>query len=99
MRWNPLFNAAGAAAYIGGVAALVRFISSFRANTPDTFLDSMAFLSLLVFSAAVMGFLFFYRPVALMIENQKKEALIYFLKTLGFFGVITALAVITMSLQ
>jgi Na+-transporting methylmalonyl-CoA/oxaloacetate decarboxylase gamma subunit len=56
----------------------------------------MAFLSLLVFSVAVMGFLFFYRPAVLLIENKKKEAVDYFFKTLGAFGAITAIVVAAM---
>ncbi len=99
MRWNPIFNAIGAAVYISGIATLLQFISNFHAHTPDAPLDAMAFLSLLVLSAVVMGFIFFYRPVELLIESRKREAILYFLKTLGYFGVITAIVVVAMSLQ
>ena len=99
MRWNPILNAAGAAAYIGAVALFMQFIQSLRHDTPDTLLDGMGVLSLLVFSAAVMAFLFFYQPIVLLIENKKKEALSYFLKTLGAFGAITACVLVLISLQ
>jgi hypothetical protein len=36
-----------------------------------------------------MAFLFFYRPAVLLIENKREEAVSFFLKTLGTFGVIT----------
>lgn len=84
-------NAAGAAAYIGAIGLIFQYISSFRSDTPDTFLDPILALSLLVFSVAVMGFLFFYRPVVLLIEGKREEAVSFFLKTLGTFGVITVL--------
>jgi NADH:ubiquinone oxidoreductase subunit 6 (subunit J) len=99
MRWNPILNAAGATAYIGAVAFFTRFIQSVRHDTPDTLLDGMGVLSLLVFSAAVMAFIFFYQPVVLLIENKKKEALSYFLKTLGAFGLITVCVLSLISFQ
>ncbi|HVW82609.1 MAG TPA: hypothetical protein VHC68_01550 [Candidatus Paceibacterota bacterium] len=99
MRAHPFWNAAGAAAYIGAVVLFINYISSIRANTPDTLLDSMSFISLVVFSAAVMAFLFFYQPVALLIEGKRAEAAAYFGKTLGFFGVIVVLLLALVSLQ
>ncbi len=97
MRWNPFLNAGIAAAYVWGVVLLIQFISSFRANTPDTLLDSVSALSLLVFSAALMGFLFFYRPVTLMLEDKKEEAAAYFLKTLGTFGAILLAVIVALT--
>jgi cellulose synthase/poly-beta-1,6-N-acetylglucosamine synthase-like glycosyltransferase len=99
MRWNPIYNAVGAACYIGTVAAFMHFITSIRHDTPDTFFDGMGFLSLFVLSAAVMSFLFFYQPVSLLIENKKKEALMFFLKTLGAFGLITVCVLVFVSLR
>ncbi len=93
MRLNPFLNAAIAAAYVWGVVLSIHFLSP-PPNTPDTPITSIIALSLLVFSAAVMGFLFFYRPVVLIVEGKKEQATAYFLKTLGTFGAI-ALAVIS----
>lgn len=95
MRWNPYLNAIGATAYIGGVALLISHIASLHRDTPDNLIGSIAFISLVVFSAAVMGFLFFYRPVVLLIENKKEEAIFFFLKTLGTFGIITLIVILT----
>ncbi len=94
MRWNPFLNAAGAAAYIGAIGLLFWYISSIHRDTPDTFLDPIIALSLLVFSAAVMGFLFFYRPLLLLLENKRSEAMSFFMKTLVTFGIITALLLV-----
>ncbi|MDB5237592.1 MAG: hypothetical protein JWL88_694 [Parcubacteria group bacterium] len=88
-------NAIAAAAYISGVALFMQFIQSLRHDTPDTLLDGMGILSLLVFSAAVMAFLFFYQPVLRLVEDKRAEAVSYFLKTLGIFGVLT-LAILTL---
>ncbi|MEO6536824.1 MAG: hypothetical protein ABIT47_03960 [Candidatus Paceibacterota bacterium] len=99
MRWNPFINAIMAVAYIGAVALFMHFITSLRHDTPDTLLDGMGIMSLFVFSGAVMAFLFFYQPVLKLIENKKAEAVSYFLKTLGIFGVITAAVLTLVSIQ
>lgn len=99
MKWNPLLNALAASSYIGTVVLFLHFIESVRRDTPDTILDGLGVISLFVFSAAVMAFLFFYQPALRLIENKKGEAVSYFLQTLGIFGVITALVLTLVSLQ
>ena len=99
MKWNPFVNAAAAAAYIGAVALFMQFIESLRHDTPDTMIDGMGFISLFVFSVAVMAFLFFYQPAVRLIENKKGEAVSYFLQTLGIFGAITVVVLTLASLQ
>ena len=99
MKWNPLLNALAASAYIGTVVVFLHFIESVRHDTPDTILDGLGVISLFVFSAAVMAFLFFYQPALRLIENKRSEAVSYFLQTLGIFGVITALVLTLVSIQ
>ena len=99
MKWNPLLSAGAASMYIGAVVLFLQFIESFRHDTPDTPIDVMGVISLFVFSAAVMAFLFFFQPVLLLIENKRAEALSYFLKTLGIFGMVTAVLLTLVSLQ
>lgn len=99
MKWNPFLNALAAFAYIGAVRLFMGFIESIRHDTPDTLLDGLGFLSLFVLSVVVMAFLFFYQPVARLIENKKAEALSYFLKTLGVFALITITILAFVSLQ
>lgn len=99
MKWNPITNAFAAVAYIGAVVLFMHFITSIRHDTPDTLLDGMGVMSLLVCSVAVMAFLFFYQPVCLLIEKKKTEAVTYFLKTLGIFGVLTVLILTLVSVQ
>lgn len=99
MKWNPFLNAIAAAAYISVVALFMQFIQSLRHDTPDTLLDGMGVMSLFVFSAAVMAFLFFYQPALRLIENRRAEAISYFLKTLLIFGLITIVLLTLVSIQ
>jgi len=70
------------------------FVTRPLQNQPDTFFAPVVFLSLLTLSVAVMAFLFFYSPLMLFIEGQKKEAVNLFVKTVGIFAVFTAVALI-----
>lgn len=99
MKWNPLINATGAVAYIGAVVTFLHFLESIRHDTPDTLLDGIGFISLVVCSAAVMAFLFFYRPVQLLLLHREREAVTYFLQTLGIFGAVTIVVLTLVSMQ
>lgn len=99
MKLNPYISAAAAAAYIGLVVLFMRFIESLRHDTPDTYIDGLGVISLFVFSAAAMAFLFFYQPIVMLVENKKAEALSHFLKTLGAFGLLTVVVLALASLQ
>jgi Na+/serine symporter len=90
---KPFLRALSAVAYI---TALVLIISSFESKLPkeDTLLAPILMLSLLVFSVAVMGFLFFYDPLRLYIDNQKKEAVHFFLKTIGILAIFIIIFVL-----
>lgn len=82
---KPFLRALGAIVYI---IIIVLVISSFESVLPkeDTIVAPMLAISLLVFSVAMMGFLFFYEPLKLLIDNQRKEAVSFLFKTLGFFA-------------
>ncbi len=90
---NPYLNAFMALGYIAGIILVISSTSSLAEHTPDTILIPVTMLSLLVLSVAVMGILFFYQPVTLFLENQKKEAFSFLLKTVGTFaGFVVILA-------
>ena len=91
MKPNPYLYASGALLYIAAVASFLSFIETIKHDTPDTLLDGMAFISLVVLSAAIMAFFFFYQPVLLAIEGNASGALSFFLKTLGTFAVLIVL--------
>lgn len=95
---KPFLHALGAALYIVIIVFIMQTVSSFLQNQEETFLIPMTMLSLFVLSAAVMGFLFVSEPIYLIIENKKKEAVVFFGKTLGFFACFVLLFAILLFL-
>ena len=93
---NPYLNSVYAEAYIVIVAAVIRLVS--RPNTPDTFFDPIAALSLLVLSAAVMGYLFVGVPLELYLDGEKKRAVAFFMRTVLGFAVLTAVTFLIVAL-
>lgn len=97
MTKNPLVNALAASLYIVGVVSFINFLQVLG-DEPETILIPMAMLSLLVLSVAVMAFLFFFQPIQLYLDGERKQAASLFLKTLASFAVITALIFTTLFL-
>lgn len=95
MSKNPIVNALSASIYIILVVAIINVIMKTQGNKPDSAFAPIIFLSLLTLSVAIMGYIFFYQPVVLLIDGKKKEALNLFVQTVAVFGVITALVSIT----
>lgn len=93
---NPYLNALLAASYIAVIVSAMGSVSETLQNKPDNVFMPMTMLSLFVLSVATMAVLFFFTPVKLLLENQKEEALKFFLKTLGTFAVCVALFVVLM---
>lgn len=93
---NPYLNSVFAEVYIILVATVMHFIS--KPNTPDTFFDPVAALSLFVLSASVMGYLFVGEPLQLFLNGEKKQAVSFFMKTVLTFAIITAIALVIIRL-
>ena len=95
---HPFKNAALAALYIVLIVFAIRAIAPFDGGK-ESVLIPMIMLSLLVLSVAVMGLLFAYEPLRLYFESQKKEALLFLIKTIGFFTcfVVAFIAVLLLS--
>ena len=91
MTKNPLVNALAASAYIILVVTVMTFGTQPLRNKPDTFLAPITVLFLLTLSVTVMAYLFFYQPMLLFIEGKKQAAVNLFIKTVGFFAVMTIL--------
>jgi len=94
MTKNPLINALSASAYITLIVTIMTFVTKPLQNKPDTFATPIIFLSMLSLSILIMAFLFFYQPILLFIDGKKKLALNLFVKTVGIFAVITAIALV-----
>jgi len=90
MTKNPLINALVAALYISAVGTMMSFGDQIFGGH-DTIFIPMAMLSLFVLSAALMGYIFLYQPLLLILNGKHTEAVNLFLKTVAVFAVITAL--------
>lgn len=80
------------------IAAVSTFLSHAQAifgkEEPKTVLVPIMMLSLLVFSAALVGSLIFGRPIFWYLDGKKKEALSLLIYTLGIFLAFVIAAVI-----
>jgi len=91
MNKKPFLNALAATAYISLIASAVIYApNNFEARVVGP-IAPILFLSVFVFSAALMGYLFVYQPVQLMIEGKQKEATKFFITTVASFAGITLL--------
>ncbi len=88
MTNNPFLNALAATSYITLVASIMFFSSSLGLKEPSIIIP-ITVLSLFVFSAAMMGFIFLYQPLQLLLEGKKQESVNLFLKTVAAFAGIT----------
>lgn len=93
MTTNPFINALVASAYVTLVATIIMSIP------PKVPLLAVAgpviFLSLFVFSAAVMGYLFLLQPLLMILRGETQQGIKLFLRTLGFFALVSAVVVAT----
>jgi hypothetical protein len=94
---NPLYNAVLAEGYICLVASVMFYGQPF-VRGEDAVIMPIAMLSLVVLSAALMSYFFFYAPLALFLEGKKEEAVHFFLKTVGSFALMTLVAFVAMFL-
>lgn len=91
---NPFLNSIYAEGYIILVAVGMQYVA--KPDTPDNFFTPIAALSLFVLSAAIMAFLFAGEPLQLYLDGKKKQAIIFFLKTLITFALLTVVVFIFM---
>lgn len=100
MTKNPTLNALSATAYIVLVVSIMNLIMKTQGSKPDPAFAPVIFLSLLTMSVAVMGYLFFYQPLQLLIDGKKKEAVNLFVRTIGVFALITLIgSILLFSIQ
>jgi hypothetical protein len=95
MTKHPFYNATAAIAYVIFVVGVIRTIGHFLGDKPDnTFLAPLFALSFLTLSVATMAFLFFYTPLTLLLKGNEQAAACYLLKTISFFSLFVAVALI-----
>lgn len=96
MTTNPFYNAILAMGYIAFLVSGVFYGSEYLEGVvQETILLPMGFLATFVLSAALMGYLFLYQPLLLILDGQREEGLKLFLKTVGAFAIATALVIVT----
>jgi len=86
---KPFLHALSAGSYIVLIVSIINFFDG--SNKEDTILAPIVMLSLLVFSVAFMAFVFFYEPIRMYGDGDKKGALEFFGKTLASFASIVIL--------
>lgn len=87
MTRSPYINAFAAALYIGSVVLLIN--SFLKSDGPDTLLIPIAMLSLLVLSVLAMGYIFFFQPVQMYLDGDKRGAADIFVREAATFAGIT----------
>lgn len=96
MTKNPIINALSASLYITLVASVIFYGPTFGLPNIEAFgmpMPIIVFLSILVFSVAFMGYVFFYWPVRFLFEQKYKEAGKLFVQTIISFAVIVAVLI------
>lgn len=91
MNKNPIINGLVAEVYIV-ILVLVMNWGTKLVSKEDSLLAPVAMISLFTLSAAVMAYLFCYTPLTLFLDGKKKQAVKFFLHTIGVFGGLTAIA-------
>lgn len=88
MLGTPLRNAMLALSYIALVVIFMTNAPRFlNVDNDDSLIGPILFLSMFVFSAAVMAYLFIYPAAQLLIEGKRQEAVNLFFRTLVIFAV------------
>lgn len=85
MTKNPLVNALAGLLYIAGVVSII-FYAPHVVIVEESIFVPIAMLSLFVFSASTMSYLFLYEPLCLLLDGKRKEAALLFIQTLGVFA-------------
>jgi len=87
---NPFLSAFTALVYIVIVVLTINLIDETEINIGIAqYIMPVIILSLFTLSAAVMGFLFCFKPLTMFLEGKKDQAVKLFLKTLGIFALLT----------
>jgi len=96
MTKNPFYNALFAISYIVVLVTTVNLaFTHLEGVVGESIFLPMSALATLVLSVALMGYLFFYQPVIMIIEGKREEGVKLFLQTVGLFAVATVLVMLT----
>ncbi len=85
MTKNPIINALAGLLYIALVVSIMFYTPPFVDKVGGIVIP-IGVLSLFVFSAASMGYIFLYQPLQLFLNGEKKKSVDLFIKTLAAFA-------------
>ncbi len=88
MKHTPFLHALCAELYVALIVCGVFFGSKLFEPVESIFLP-MGFLSLFVFSASVMAYLFCYWPIVLFLDGKREEGVRFFIQTAAYFALFT----------
>jgi len=91
---TAIFDSLATTAYIIAISTFLYFAAQAKLGQNNNFLVPMVMLFLLVFSAALTGFLVFGQPAILYLDGKKKEALNLLAYTLAILFGVTFLAIV-----
>jgi len=91
-KYRALINAFLAELYIVLLVFFIHYGVALDGET-ETLLAPIIMLSLFVFSAAVMGYLFLFHPIELYMQGKRKEAISLFLQTILWLGLLILLLI------
>ncbi len=95
MTKNPFYNALFAIAYIATLVTSVFYGSNLLEGiVEESIFLPMGFLATFVLSAALMGYIFLYQPLLMLLDGQREKGVKLFLQTVGVFAVATALVIL-----
>jgi len=89
MTKNPIYSGLAASAYIVALCLTAFYVLPKQGGAEDTVFAPILFLSVFVFSAAIMAYLFASEPIKMYLDGNKSGAVHHFLKTLLAFGVVS----------
>ena len=89
MTKNPFYNAGTALLYIILVVTGISIGGKLAGNSEGNYLIPIGMLSLFVLSAAIMAYIFLYKPIIMLLEGKRKEAIRLFISTIAVFAGIT----------
>jgi hypothetical protein len=95
MTKNPFINAFAAALYIAVVVSGIFSLGNFEAKVPGI-IAPLTILSLLVLSVLMMAYTFFFYPVQMYLDGQKKEAVTLFTQSIAVFAGIVIVLLCTL---
>jgi hypothetical protein len=94
MTENPFKNAFLALAYIIILVSLLFLGSKMIGGDEESILYPISALSVLVLSVGVMAYLFFYKPVLMLLDGERERGVKLFLHTLGIFACATGVVLL-----